>query len=101
MTENEFWEKYKPIKNNIDNNASFDGYMFETFGKELEAVRSAWLLNPLKVWTITDSEDFDHGVVVSAGYHWVNRLGYFITEVPAENEDLQWSDTWNSDQVEP
>ena len=33
-----FVNKYKPIKNHIDDNASYDGFMFETYDKELEFV---------------------------------------------------------------
>lgn len=35
----EFLEKHKPIQNLIDENAGFDGMMFETYGKELDFVR--------------------------------------------------------------
>ena len=35
ISEDEFDSIYKPVKNHIDNNASFSGYMFETFNEEL------------------------------------------------------------------
>lgn len=37
-------------------------------------------VNPLTVWTEVDG--CDGGTTVLNGYHYVNRLGYFITEVP-------------------
>jgi len=81
MMDYEEWaEKFKPIKNTIDSNAAFDGTMFETFGKELEAVKSA---NPLYVWTLVDGDEGES--IISNGYHFVNRIGYFITEIPFES----------------
>jgi hypothetical protein len=81
LTETEFWEQFKPLKNTLDDNASFDGCMYETFGKELEKVRSIFETNPLTVWTIVDC---DGELVISAGYGFVDRAGYLVTEVPAE-----------------
>lgn len=76
-------ETYKPITNHIDPAASWqdedgNGAMFETFGEELRFVQS----QPNdKVWTYIDSETEDLPVIVS-GYHAVNCIGYFVTEVP-------------------
>lgn len=75
-------ETYKPIKNHIDSNSSFDGTMFETYGDEVEFVRNA---NPLCIWTYGDGDD--SGSYIWNGYHFVNRIGYFITEVPAPSEE--------------
>jgi hypothetical protein len=81
MDFDEWCEQYKPIVNHIDNNASFDngegGIMFETYGDEVEFVKSQ---SPDKIWMYGDGDD-------GAGYLWngwgfVNRIGYFITEVP-------------------
>ena len=73
-------EKYRPIKNAIDQNSSFDGTMFETMGEELVFVRAQ---DPHKVWTLVDGEGHQ---IISAGFHFVNREGYFITEVPWTDE---------------
>lgn len=35
----EFVKKYKPKVNHFDDNASLDGYMFETYGAELEHIK--------------------------------------------------------------
>ena len=81
MDFDDWCEQYKPIVNHIDNNASFDngdgGLMFETYGDEVEFVKSQ---SPDKIWMYGDGDD-------GAGYLWsgwgfVNRIGYFITEVP-------------------
>jgi hypothetical protein len=43
LTEDEWFEQFKPIPNYLDDNASFHdgehGYMFETYGDELEFVK--------------------------------------------------------------
>jgi hypothetical protein len=84
ITEDMFWETYKPKKNHIDDNASFDGCMFETFGEEVKYV--VQVANDPKttktVWTIThdDGSDGEEKMYYSAGYHLVNRIGYIITE---------------------
>ena len=76
----EWGEEFKPVQNHIDDNASIDGLMFETYGKELEFVR-AQDIN--RIWTFIES---DGVFCVSEGMHIVNRLGYAITEIPyAEN----------------
>ena len=51
--------------------------MFETYGDEVEFVKSQ---SPDKIWMYGDGDD-------GASYLWngwgfVNRIGYFITEVP-------------------
>jgi hypothetical protein len=73
----EWFDTYKPILNHIDNNASFDGTMFETYGDELEFVKSQ---SPDKIWMYADGDD--GGLYIWNGWGFVNRIGYFITEVP-------------------
>ena len=72
---------FNPIKNHIDKNAGYDGYLFETFGKELEFVREHYNKN---IFTLLDD-----GETILSGYHVVNRFGYFITEVENDDMDLQ------------
>lgn len=81
ISEQQFWAQFKPIKNPHDSNASYDGCMFETFGVEHDAVLKANQTNPLTVWTIQDCNGL---LFIGNGYHFVNRMGYLITEVPAE-----------------
>lgn len=74
------WEdKFKPIKNHLVNDP--DQRMFETYGEEVEFVRN---YDNKYVWTYLQGDMSD---LVCAGYHYVNRLGYYISEVPWENED--------------
>jgi hypothetical protein len=85
-------EIYNPKINHLDDNASFNlgleqGCMFETFGEELDFVREFGKENPKKVWTIIDGEGED--LYLIAGYHFVNRLGYILSEEDALDEHLQ------------
>jgi hypothetical protein len=92
MTEDEWFETYKPIKNHIDVNASFDGHMFETYGDEVEFVKST---PPNHIWMYGDGDD--GGSYLWSGWGFVNRIGYFITEIPfPENTTIQVkiSDPW-------
>ena len=78
-------ETYRPILNHIDNNASFDGMMFETYDDEVEFVKSQ---SPDKIWMYGDGDD--GGSFIWSGWGFVNRLGYFITEVPCPPDtDIQ------------
>lgn len=77
-------ETFKPIQNHITPDSSFGGEMFETFGNDLEYVLTLVRQGFDKagmVWTYADG---DTGTFICEGYHLVNRIGYFITEVPAD-----------------
>ena len=81
LSEDAFAVLLRPIRNLLNPNASFDwgsgyGTLFETYGDELTFVQQA---EPERVWTLLSG---DEGDVICSGYCRVNRLGYFITEVP-------------------
>lgn len=82
----ETWETiFKPQTNPIDSNASFqdengNGIMFETYGEELEYVQAT---DRHYIWTYGDGDD--GGSYIWNDYHFVNRLGYFISTVPWED----------------
>ena len=84
LTEDEWFEQFKPIPNHLDENASFNdgeqGYMFETYGDEVEFVKSQ---DSNRIWTYSDGDD--GGTYISDGYHVVNRIGYFVTAVPYDD----------------
>ncbi|NBV01299.1 MAG: hypothetical protein EBS31_07730 [Burkholderiaceae bacterium] len=71
----EWADKFKPQ----DNHFNGQGKMYETYGEEYEYVKS---IHPNFVWTYVDG---DMSSLIIAGHHWVNRIGYYITENP-------WSD---------
>jgi hypothetical protein len=79
----EEWEAtYKPIPNYLDENASFQneegfGIMFETYGEEVAFVKAQ---DPNRIWMYGSGDD--GGTYIWSGWGFVNRLGYFVTEVP-------------------
>ena len=85
MTEEEWFNTYKPIKNTLVADSSFDGHMFETYGDEVEFVKTQ---SPDKIWMLGDGDD--GGMYIWSGWGFVNRIGYFVTEVPfPENTTIQ------------
>jgi hypothetical protein len=78
MTYEQWEEKYLPITNHITN----EGSSFETYGDEVDFVASQ---DNNKTWTELDG---DNGVYLVAGYHYANRIQYYVTEVPWETDDI-------------
>jgi hypothetical protein len=76
ITDDEFLERFAPVKNHLNPNAPFDGCMFETFGAEFEHVRTQ---DPALVWTVIDC---DGSMTIESGCHFVNRLGYLVASHP-------------------
>lgn len=81
MTEDEFDDRYPLKSNHIDPAAGWaigeaGGCLFGTYGEEFEFVRRQ---NPRTVWTWIDGDDGDTYLV--SGLHFVNRIGYLISEI--------------------
>jgi hypothetical protein len=76
--------KYMPIVNNQNEAAPYDGYMFETYGAELDTVLQIRVVAPRTVWTLIDTGR--RRPTIATGYHHVNRLGYFVTEKPCADD---------------
>jgi hypothetical protein len=72
-------DKYKPITNKFSKQP--DDIIFETYGEEVEFVQAQ---DPRYVWTNVQGDECD---LIVAGYAYVNRLSYYITENPWENEE--------------
>ena len=77
MTEEDWFNTYKPIKNNLVDSSSFDDHMFETYGEEVEFVKAQ---DENRIWMLGDGDD--GGMYIWSGWGFVNRIGYFVTEVP-------------------
>jgi hypothetical protein len=75
ITENEFYENFTPVENHLDNNASWDNCMFETYGEEEDYVREQDNNN---IWTIVEGDN--DTMFIESGFHIVNRMGYLITK---------------------
>lgn len=81
ITEDAFFDEFNPIQNHIDENSSWEGTMFETYGAELEYVKS----QPNDtVWTIIEGNNDD--LFINSGFHFVNRIGYLISKVKCNEE---------------
>jgi hypothetical protein len=79
LTWTEFEEQFKPINNKFSKDP--DLKMFETYGRELDYVKA----QPANtIWTYLDT---DGGSVTVEGMHYVNRIGYYVTEVPYVEDD--------------
>lgn len=78
LTYDEFFDQYRPVVNHLQVDAPWDGCLFETFGEELKHVTETHQKTH-SVWTMIE----DGNVFVTIpGFWMVNRMGYFITEVP-------------------
>lgn len=81
----DYWiDNFKPIKNNLEEHRDI---AFETYGNEEAFVSEQ---DPKTIWTEVDG---DSGTYIISGYHFVNRIQYYITEKPWEDE---WTEipTW-------
>ena len=72
IDEFEFERAYRPLRAPSGAWRSFDW----TIPEEWDAIRQA--AGDGRVWTTVDADGF---VLTTSGYHFVNRLGYVITEV--------------------
>jgi len=82
LSEDEFDERYPLLSNHLNRDAGWvygdgPGCLFETYGEEVEFVRSQ---DPRTVWTFVDGDDGDQYVI--SGFHVVNRIGYLISTMP-------------------
>ena len=87
----DWFDIYKPIINHLQpdgENGSFNGCLFETYGKEDEYIRKFAKMYPNRVWTILTGVGKND--VLAAGWHYVNRFGYMISEVPFEDPNLEF-----------
>ena len=75
----EFFDQYMPIQNHLDDNASLDGCMYETYGEELKFVSDTFRIRPDTVWTLIDGDD--GSPIILNGYRLVNCIGYLVTAV--------------------
>lgn len=77
---------YKPVANTNCDRDLFDGYMFETYGKDLLQVTRVRDKEPDKVWTLIDT---DGDLSICPGYSHINRTGYFITQNPFYSHEVE------------
>lgn len=77
----DYWvDNFKPIQNKISKYPDESLIHFETYGDEVEFVKTQ---DNNHIWTEVDG---DSGTYIISGYHFVNRVSYYITENPWEDE---------------
>ncbi len=92
---NSFDSKY--TQSNIESE-NYEPGRFETWGKDLQAVNDMMNINPKRVWTVIDDGKYTH---ICAGFHFVNRMSYIISDEEWENEDEIYLDCLdNSDNLD-
>ena len=86
----EFVDEFQPVKNQFDKDAAYDGYMFQT---DDICIPNMLKFTPACLWTLLSE---GNETWIANGYHFVNRLGYFITEIPfpIDSEIEADRDTW-------
>lgn len=82
LTEDEFDDQIRLVTNHINPSAGWaygddNGCLFETFGEEFAFVIQQ---DARQIWTLVDGDDEDMYII--SGFHFVNRLGYFISLDP-------------------
>jgi hypothetical protein len=79
----ELWETtFKPIQN-PNGDMGWNGTMFETYGEDLAFIAKQPDAN---IWTWVDG---DEGTWIMSGFHYINRIGYFVTENPCTQEYME------------
>lgn len=78
----EFEKKYNPKQNHLNEHAPENGWMYETYGEEYDFIKQQPVEN---IWTVLEE---DGVTFISPGRRWVNRLGYIITELPHNDENI-------------
>lgn len=75
------WEEtFQPIKNKISKYPDDSLIHFETYGEEVEFVKKQ---DPNHIWTEVDG---DSGTYIVSGFHFINRISYYITTNPWTDE---------------
>jgi len=86
LTVDEWEAQFRPLTNHLSDNAGWadedgQGILFETYGNEHDFVCKHNLKR--MVWTYKDGDD---GVYITNGYSWANRIGYFVCQVPYDDD---------------
>jgi hypothetical protein len=68
--------EFKPVANHLRNQNHGLELSYETYGEECDYVK---LQDEHNIWTEVDG---DFGTYIVSGYHYVNRIHYYITTNP-------------------
>jgi hypothetical protein len=82
----QWFEKYQPVRNKLNPNGCYMGYMYDTHGKDAIHLIDSKIPNH-QLWTLVDCDNEEQYII--PGWHVVNRAGHFITKYPWIEEDLE------------
>lgn len=84
MSIDEFEATFQPIPH-PSSTADSESYLFETYGEDLaKVVNECEQGRGAHVWTLVESDG--EGLVLIPGFHYVNRVNYVLTTIPAGPE---------------
>jgi len=86
MSFKDWADEYKPFLNPFEKNAPVNGFMFETYGAQLDLVNKQ---DHRFIWTYMETDD-GKDIVIVDGKHYVNRVGYFLTAIPRKDDTTQF-----------
>ena len=80
----EWEEKYTALKNPKadEDDEGLSAVMFDYVDDEYQTVRGH---DPKKIWTVRESP---YGLILTAGFGWVDRFGYILSEQAFTEEDM-------------
>jgi hypothetical protein len=90
ITLDEFFDKFKPQLNHINNpegiededDIEFSDYVYETYGEEDDYINSLRENEGKRIWTI-----MCYGInPMYSGWRFCDRLNYMVTEIPADDD---------------
>ena len=73
----EFVEDFSPIKNHLNDQADYHGYLLGLEGQEYHRVMTFMQEAPDQVWTLVN--DGQNPPVLQCGFTTINRIGHVIT----------------------
>lgn len=79
MSTTDWFNQFEPIQNPYDDQG-WNHALYDTNGPSYAAIEAQLKTGEAHVWTLLDC---DGKLVISNGWHYVNRMGYFITKQPA------------------
>lgn len=82
LTEEQFFEQFRPVKNYLQHDHGYDACLFAPDSTGLFFVRSVLNANPECVWTV------HHDFTIVDGYSTRDVLGYFVTDVPCPSNTV-------------
>ena len=78
LHEDAFHQFFEPYRHALANSNCFGGIGLETYGADLELVRT---FDANFVWTVVDGCD-DDCLYIASGCHFVNRVAYLLSSKP-------------------